>query len=214
MANLITIGRLGLLFVTIGLIYTRSFPLVAFMAVVIAFVFVSDALDGFVARRRGGESKFGAVLDIAGDRVVENALWIVFAHLGMIGVWAPLLVMTRGFFVDTMRGIGYQHGKTAFGDDTMARTALTRFLTASRFMRAFYGAAKGIAFVFLTALFAARIPAAEGTVYAGVMESLPMLIFGWFMVYASLALTVIRGVPVLVDAVHYLREESESDNTG
>jgi CDP-diacylglycerol---glycerol-3-phosphate 3-phosphatidyltransferase len=207
MANLITIGRLGLLFVTIALIYTRSFPIVAVMAVVVAIVFLSDALDGFVARRQGSTSEFGAVLDIAGDRVVENALWIVFAHLGLIGVWAPLLVMTRGFFVDTMRGVGYTKGKTAFGENTMARTPITRFLTASRFMRAFYGAAKGIAFVFLTALFAARLPDAEGTLYATVIDSLPMLIFGWFMVYASLALTVIRGVPVLIDAIQDLAEE-------
>jgi CDP-diacylglycerol---glycerol-3-phosphate 3-phosphatidyltransferase len=207
MANLITIGRLGLLFVTIALIYTRSFPLVAVMAVMIMIVFLSDALDGYIARKQGSTSEFGAVLDIAGDRVVENALWIVFAHLGMIGVWAPLLVMTRGFFVDTMRGVGYAKGKTAFGENTMARTPITRFLTASRFMRAFYGAAKGIAFVFLTALFAARLDGAEGTLYASVIDSWPMLVFGWFMVYASLALTIIRGVPVLIDAINDLSED-------
>jgi CDP-diacylglycerol---glycerol-3-phosphate 3-phosphatidyltransferase len=208
MANLITIGRLVLLFITIGLIYTRSFPVVAIMAVMVAIVFISDAADGFVARRQGSTSEFGAVLDIAGDRVVENALWIVFAHLGMIGVWAPLLVVTRGFFVDTMRGVGYARGKSAFGENTMARTPITRFLTASRFMRAFYGAAKGIAFVFLTALFAARLPDGQGTLFADVIESLPMLVLGWFMVYASLALTVIRGVPVLIDAVHDLSGDS------
>jgi CDP-diacylglycerol---glycerol-3-phosphate 3-phosphatidyltransferase len=211
MANLITIGRLGLLFITIALIYTRSYPLVAFMALAIAIVFLSDALDGFVARRRGSTSTFGAVLDIAGDRVVENALWIVFAHLGMIGVWAPLLVMTRGFFVDTMRGVGYTKGKTAFGDETMARTPITRFLTVSRFMRGFYGAAKGIAFVFLTALFAAQLPDAANTTYAEIIDSSPLRFFGWFMVYATLALTVIRGIPVLIDAAYYLGEESDED---
>jgi CDP-diacylglycerol---glycerol-3-phosphate 3-phosphatidyltransferase len=208
MANLITIGRLGLLFITIALIYTRSYPIVAAMAVMVMVVFVSDALDGFIARRRGSESEFGAVLDIAGDRVVENALWIVFAHLGLIGVWAPLLVMTRGFFVDTMRSVGYTQGKTAFGESTMARSPITRFLTASRFMRAFYGAAKGIAFVFLTALFAARLPEADGTLYARLIDSLPILVLGWFMVYASLALTVIRGVPVILDAIEDMREGS------
>jgi CDP-diacylglycerol---glycerol-3-phosphate 3-phosphatidyltransferase len=208
MANLITIGRLGLLFITIALIYTRSFPIVALMAVVIAIVFISDALDGFVARRRGSTSNFGAVLDIAGDRVVENALWIVFAHLGMIGVWAPLLVMTRGFLVDTMRGVGYTKGKSAFGEDTMMRTPITRFLTASRFMRLFYGAAKAIGFVFLTALFAARLSDAEGTAFEAVFTSWPMLVFGWAMVYGALALTVIRGVPVLIDAMYYLTDES------
>jgi CDP-diacylglycerol---glycerol-3-phosphate 3-phosphatidyltransferase len=208
MANLITIGRLGILFVAIALIYTRSFPIVAVMPVVITIVFLSDALDGFIARRQGSTSEFGAVLDIAGDRVVENALWIVVAHLGLIGVWAPLLVMTRGFFVDTMRGVGYAKGKSAFGENAMARSPITHFLTASRFMRAFYGAAKGIAFVFLIALFAARLPDGSGTLYASVMESLPMLAFGWFMVYASLALTVIRGVPVLFDAVQELSDDS------
>ncbi|MEX2426238.1 MAG: CDP-alcohol phosphatidyltransferase family protein [Thermomicrobiaceae bacterium] len=208
MANLITIGRLGLLFITIALIYTRSFPIVAVMPVVIAIVFLSDGLDGFVARRRGSTSEFGAVLDIAGDRVVENALWIVSAHLGLIGVWAPLLVVTRGFFVDTMRGVGYTKGKSAFGENTMARTPVTRFLTASRFMRAFYGIAKGLAFVFLFALFAARLPEAGETLYASLVESLPILVFGWFMVYASLALTVIRGVPVLIDAIQDLSDES------
>jgi CDP-diacylglycerol---glycerol-3-phosphate 3-phosphatidyltransferase len=208
MANLITIGRLGILFVAIALIYTRSFPIVAVMPVVITIVFLSDALDGFIARRQGSTSEFGAVLDIAGDRVVENALWIVVAHLGLIGVWAPLLVMTRGFFVDTMRGVGYAKGKSAFGENAMARSPITHFLTASRFMRAFYGAAKGIAFVFLIALFAARLPEGSGTLYASVMESLPMLAFGWFMVYASLALTVIRGVPVLFDAVQELSDDS------
>jgi CDP-diacylglycerol---glycerol-3-phosphate 3-phosphatidyltransferase len=208
MANLITIGRLGLLFIAIALIYTRSYPVVAVMSVMVMIVFVSDALDGFVARRYGSESEFGAVLDIAGDRVVENALWIVFAHLGLIGVWAPLLVMTRGFFVDTMRSVGYTQGKTAFGEKTMARSPVTRFLTASRFMRAFYGAAKGIAFVFLTALFAARLPDADGTLFARVIDSMPMLIFGWFMVYSSLALTVVRGVPVLIDAIQDMTEGS------
>lgn len=209
MANLITIGRLVLLFIAIALIYTRSFPIVMIMAFVIMVVFVSDALDGFVARRQGSTSEFGAVLDIAGDRVVENALWIVFAHLGMIGVWAPLMVMTRGFFVDTMRSVEYTRGKTAFGENTMARNPITHFLTASRFMRAFYGAAKGIAFVFLTALFAVRLSDGEDTLLATVIDSWPILVFGWFMVYSSLALTVIRGVPVLVDAIKDLTEDSE-----
>src|SRR3546814_3442538 len=34
-----------------------------------------DGLDGWVARRRGETSVFGAVFDIAADRVVEAVLW-------------------------------------------------------------------------------------------------------------------------------------------
>src|SRR5438874_1911640 len=89
MANLISLGRVVLLFATVGLIYLRqpwSVLLAAFLAVV---VFVSDALDGYVARRRGRADTAGAVIDIAGDRVVENVYWVVCAHLNLIPVWAP-----------------------------------------------------------------------------------------------------------------------------
>lgn len=205
MANLITIGRLVLLFVTIALIYTRSYPLAVLSIALIAVVFVSDGLDGFVARRRGSTSEFGAVLDIAGDRVVENALWIVFAHLGLIGVWAPLLVMSRGFLVDAMRSVSYTAGKSAFGENTMMLTPLSRFLAASRFMRAFYGAAKGAGFLFLTGAFAVSLPAAEGTLLASAYDQRLLRGLGWFMVYSALALTIIRGVPVLFDAMYYVR---------
>lgn len=206
MANLITIGRLVLLFVTIALIYSRSYPLALLSIGLIIVVFFSDGLDGFVARRRNSTSDLGAVLDIAGDRVVENALWIVFAHLGLIGVWAPLLVMTRGFLVDAMRSISYTQGKSAFGENTMMLTPLSRFLTASRFMRAFYGTAKTIGFVFLTGLFAATLPAAAGGGFDALYSQGWLRAAGWFMVYAALALTVIRGVPVIVDAMYYLRQ--------
>ncbi|MDI3340979.1 MAG: CDP-alcohol phosphatidyltransferase family protein [Sphaerobacter sp.] len=205
MANLITVGRLLLLFVTIALIYTASYPLAILAIGLIVVVFLSDGLDGFVARRRNSASDFGAVLDIAGDRVVENALWIVFAELGLIGVWAPLVVMTRGFFVDAMRSITYAQGKSAFGENTMMLTPLSRFLTASRFMRAFYGAAKAVGFVFLTGLFAARLPVAQGTTVGMLYEQAWLRWLGWGMVYSALALTIIRGVPVLIDAMYYIR---------
>lgn len=207
MANLITIGRLLLLFATIGLIYTRSHTWLLISILLLIVVFLSDALDGYVARRFGTTTEFGAVLDIAGDRVVENALWIVFAHLGLIGVWAPLVVMARGFLVDATRGVGYAAGKSAFGDNTMMRSPVTRFLVASRFMRGFYGLAKAAGFVFLTAVLAAD--ARPGGATDQIVSSWPVWFSGWFMVYSALALTVIRGVPVVIDAIYYIREQRE-----
>jgi CDP-diacylglycerol--glycerol-3-phosphate 3-phosphatidyltransferase len=207
MANLITIGRLFLLFVTISLLYTRSYLVLVLCVVLIAVVFLSDGLDGYVARRQKTASEFGGIIDIAGDRVVENALWIVFAQMGLIGVWAPLVVMTRGFFVDAMRSVTFAAGKSAFGENTMMRTPITRFLTASRFMRAFYGVAKALGFVFLTGLLAART--APDSAFGGLYDVDAFRVLGWFMVYASLALTVIRGVPVLIDAMYYVRGPGE-----
>lgn len=210
MANLITIGRLALLFVAIALVYSHSYHLVALSILLIAVVFASDGLDGFVARHRHSTSDFGAVLDIAGDRVVENALWIVFAQLNLIGIWAPLVVMTRGFLVDAMRAVTFaETGKSAFGANTMMLTPLSTFLTASRFMRAFYGAAKALGFLFLAGLVASRVPDASGSSLALLYAHASFRAIGWFMVYSALALTIIRGVPVIYDAMFYLRGTGE-----
>jgi CDP-diacylglycerol--glycerol-3-phosphate 3-phosphatidyltransferase len=205
MANLITLGRLILFFCTLGLIYSRNQLLVQLAILLMIVIIASDALDGWVARRRGSTSDFGSVVDIAGDRIVEQCAWVAFAHLALIGVWIPLLVITRGIVVDTLRGLAFKEGRTAFGPKTMARSAITEWLTASRTMRALYGVAKASAFVFLTGLFATRLPGAAGTpaqFFFG--HGHPLWWLGWFLVYAAVALTVIRGVPVVVDSWDYL----------
>src|SRR5215204_5708705 len=117
MANLITIARLILLFV----------------------VFAGDGIDGWVARKRRSTSPFGAVFDIAGDRIVETVLWVYFAWERVIPLWAPFLVIVRGGIVDALRSMSYDEGMTAFGENTMMRSSFTRWLTAGRFMRGLYG---------------------------------------------------------------------------
>lgn len=212
MANLITVGRVAMLFGAIGLIYTRNYMLVVLAGVLIAIVFAGDGVDGWVARRRGSTSKLGAVLDIAGDRIVENALWVVFAHLHIVPVWAPLVVLSRSFTVDVMRSVALQHGKTPFGEETMARSPITHFLTASRFSRTYYGWSKALAFVLLTLLFAWQLPGAEGRFLDVFYDHQAFRFIVWFLTYSSVAVCVIRGLPVLWDAMYYLRDDEEPED--
>lgn len=200
MANLITIGRLLLLFVVIGMIYWGD-ALVCLMAMpLIALVFAGDGLDGYVARKRNSTSQFGAVFDIAGDRIVENALWVVFAHLQLVPVWFPLLVLTRGFIVDGIRSTTYASGMTAFGENNMMRSSVTRWLTAGRFMRGLYGYAKALGFVFLAGLEGYRHRDEPESLLHTIYDWTPVRVAGWTCVWAAIALTVIRGLPVIFDA--------------
>ncbi len=198
MANLITVIRLIVLFGTVGLLYTRQ-PVAVVCAVVLVYLIIaSDALDGIVARRRGRADEFGAVFDIAGDRVVEMTFWIVFAHLGIIRVWIPLAMMTRGFIIDAMRSLGLKEGKTAFGKNSMMRSPVTQWLTGSRFMRAFYGVAKVLAFGFLAGLFGARLPHTYGVL--SVYDTAGGRFTTWFFVYSAVILSLVRGLPVIYDS--------------
>jgi CDP-diacylglycerol--glycerol-3-phosphate 3-phosphatidyltransferase len=203
MANLITLARLVLLFVTISLLYTGSLALIGLALAFTVVIFAADGLDGWVARRRGSTSQFGAIFDIAGDRVVENAYWIVFAHLGLVPIAFPLIVMTRGFAVDSLRSLDYSTGKTPFGHNTMMRSTLTRWLTGSRFMRNLYGVTKALAFCFLVGLIAAKTT--PESPLATIVHAPVSLTIGWLAVYLTLVLTIVRGLPVLYDSARLWR---------
>ncbi len=209
MANLITVGRVVLLFGAIATLYSSSYIAIFLAGLVIALVFAGDGFDGWVARKRGSTSQLGAVLDIAGDRVVENALWVVFAHLGLVGVWAPLVILTRSFTVDVMRSVALAEGKTPFGDQTMMRSRLTWFLTASRFSRAAYGWSKALGFVFLAWFVAWQLPDADGRFLDILYNHQVFRAVGWVLVYASVTLCVVRGLPVIYDAMYYLKEPAD-----
>ena len=161
MANLITAARVLLLFITVGFIYLSlpphggipgqpGEPVWALVAAALTFiVFIGDAFDGVVARARGEVNATGAVVDIAGDRIVENVYWVVMAHVGLLSVWFPLVMLFRSFFVDAVRTLAISEGKTAFGEKTMMTSRLGLWLAASRFHRGLYGSAKVVTFIWL-----------------------------------------------------------------
>lgn len=210
MANLITVSRLIVLFLVIWMIYVGNVQVIEACMLLVIVVFASDGLDGWVARKRDSTSSFGAVFDIAGDRVVENALWIVFADLDVIPVWVPLMVVTRGFLVDGLRSLSLSQGMTAFGDNNMMQSPLTAWLTAGRLMRAVFGWAKAAGFVFLTGLVAWQTMDNSGTVIESMYSNDAFRWFGWSLVWLAVALTVIRALPVFVDSIAFVRKMDEN----
>ena len=155
-------------------------------------VILLDALDGWVARKFNECSKIGSIIDILGDRIVENAYWIAFCAYGWVDVWIPLVVMTRSFVTDTLRGIAFAEGCTAFGEDSIVQTKIGRFLTASRFSRAVYGGAKVFAFI---TVIACHVP-----------EFIPpywLICFKDFSVYTTVIFCVLRAIPVIIASKKY-----------
>ncbi len=194
LANAITLSRLGLLALAVFLLYFGG-PALKFVAFVLTILIIAmDGIDGMVARARGETSELGGVMDIAIDRVVENVYWIVFADLGLVPVWVALLVVSRGIITDAIRGFVLAKGETAFD---MMKTPWARWLVSGRPMRAFYGTIKAVVFAALALLTALRgwFPAAPWLP--------PLETFVFVLVLLTVATTVLRGVPVVLESRRY-----------
>ena len=168
-------------------------------------VFYMDALDGYVARKLGVASEFGALFDITGDRIVEHVYWIFFTTIGMVSMWVPIIFISRSFMVDTVRYMAFsKEGKMPFGEKSMMRSKFTLFLTSSRFMRGFYGIIKVFVFLLLGALLVFKNAGSQTPVWVteSFMENL--IIFTHFVVWLTVGLNLIRGIPVLWDGRSYL----------
>jgi CDP-diacylglycerol--glycerol-3-phosphate 3-phosphatidyltransferase len=165
-------------------------------------VFIGDALDGPVARARGEANALGAVVDIAGDRVAENVYWVVLAHIGLISVWFPLIMLVRSFAVDAVRSLALGEGKTAFGEKTMMTSRLGIWLAASRFHRGLYGSAKVITFVWLLLQLAFQIQLARDPAWQHDYGSyLPAVqATGIILAVFTLLYSLARGAVVLWDS--------------
>jgi CDP-diacylglycerol--glycerol-3-phosphate 3-phosphatidyltransferase len=205
-ANIITLIRIGLVFIAVLLFGTGFYGQLAAFLLTILIIYM-DALDGYVARKLNTASDLGALFDITGDRIVENVYWIYFASIGMVTIWIPIIVITRGFLTDSLRSIAFAEGKTAFGDKTMMRSGLTRLLVSSRFSRGIYGVSKAIIFCYLGGLIALRGAASEFPIYITPRTMSGLDLLGHIIAYIVLIMCVVRGIPVLWDGRYYLLEK-------
>ena len=196
MANLITLSRLLLLMLVVILAYTAP-PLVQLLNVpLLILVFVTDGLDGYVARKRNETSLFGAMFDIAGDRVVELTMWIVLADLDLVPIWVPLVFVIRGVIVDTIRASqATDHRQSPFA---MIESPLGKWLVAGKFMRIFYAVLKATAFCWLLLLF--PLPRLVPDIWAGWSWLLEGI--GFALVLLSVLLCILRGLPVVAEFVY------------
>ena len=135
MANFITMIRVFFSFIVVALLLCKSQACYIAAFWLTAIVIWFDGLDGYIARKFNEASKFGAMLDILCDRIVECIYWIVFAALGWISLWVPIIVVTRGLITDGLRSLAMEQGYTAFGSSTMMQTKLGKFIIITSFFQ-------------------------------------------------------------------------------
>lgn len=196
MANLITVARFPLLVLIVILLNLPNAASRYASAVLLVVLILLDSLDGIVARSRNEMSLLGSVLDIMADRAVELVMWISFAHLGLIPVAIPIIVVIRGTVVDSLRSLAVSEGTTPF---KATRSRIGAFIVGSPFMRSGYAIAKLTAFVGLAVTSALAVQSGLGTVAPQTVSSYQFTfnVVAWIAV----AYCVVRGLPVIVEAI-------------
>jgi CDP-diacylglycerol--glycerol-3-phosphate 3-phosphatidyltransferase len=203
--NQVTVVRVGAAFAAVALFTFFGSALAAdFAAVLLTIAAIAlDGVDGYLARTRGLATPLGAQLDILGDRIVENLFFMFFAVSGLISFWVPVLFFVRGTLTDFLRSLAARSGRVGFGSNSMLETWWGRALVASRASRAGYAILKCVCFCWLGLLLPVRqLPAswfaASSLVwFSGAAQAL---------VCATVAVCIIRALPVLWDGRRYLND--------
>ena len=194
-ANIITLIRIFLTFLIITL-FGRNIAIDTVVLVTIALIFILDAVDGYVARRSRTTSVFGAVFDIAADRIIENVFWIYFAVNDIIHLWMPIAVLTRGFTTDAVRSFALSENKTPF---EMMNRKWTRALTSSRVSRFLSGASKMCAFCAM----ALCLMLQSHEIFPEFLERIQTGTH--ILAITAVVICLLRGVPVLMDGITHIQ---------
>ena len=94
--NLITIARLILVPLVIVMIVNGRWDEAFFLFVAAG---VSDAIDGFIAKRFDMKSELGAYLDPLADKALIVSIYITLAMVGAIPTWLVIFVVARDLMI-------------------------------------------------------------------------------------------------------------------
>jgi cardiolipin synthase len=92
LANWFTIGRMALIPI-FGALWTTGRPLPALG--VFGLALATDGIDGFIARRFHQQSRLGALLDPAADKLLMVASFLVGASTRTLPAWLAAVVIGR-----------------------------------------------------------------------------------------------------------------------
>src|SRR6516225_10620323 len=96
--NIITLGRILLVPIVVWAIASNQME-IAFAVFVIAGV--SDAVDGFLAKRFNMASELGAMLDPLADKALLVSIYMALGIWGAVPRWIVILVVSRDFMIVT-----------------------------------------------------------------------------------------------------------------
>ena len=108
--NAITLARFAVVPVFIALLLAKA-PWATLTALLIFFLAsLSDAIDGYLARRFSQVTVFGKFADPLADKLLLTAAWLAFVETGQLGAAVVMVLIGREFLVTGLRILAISQG--------------------------------------------------------------------------------------------------------
>ncbi len=108
--NLLTVGRIALIPVFLGLLTYENRRNSFLAALVYSVAALSDWLDGWLARVSGKVTTLGKFLDPLADKVIVLSALVMLVRLGRAPVWVVVVILAREFLISGLRTIAVSEG--------------------------------------------------------------------------------------------------------
>ena len=108
--NLLTVFRIFLVPVLIAAMLSSWEHGDLLAALIFTVASLTDALDGWIARRRDITSNFGKLVDPLADKLLVTAALVSLVSLDRLEAWVAMVIIAREFAVTGLRQLAMEQG--------------------------------------------------------------------------------------------------------
>lgn len=101
----ITISRIVLAPLIIGLMWPNQLYWNIAAAVLFALASMTDWLDGYFARKYNSVSNFGKFMDPIADKILVTSVLAMLLSVGKIDAWMVIIILARDNFISGLRSV-------------------------------------------------------------------------------------------------------------
>ncbi len=110
-ANVLTLVRIALIPVLAALLLSTLSNSDLLAAIVFIIASATDALDGWLARRRHQVTQFGKLMDPLADKLLITAALVSLVALYRLDAWVAMVIIAREFAVTGLRMLAIEQGQ-------------------------------------------------------------------------------------------------------
>jgi len=109
--NILTLARVALIPVLVAILLSTVPESDTLAAIVFVIASATDALDGYIARRRSMVTTFGKLMDPLADKLLVTAALVSLVSLDRLSAWVAMVIIAREFAVTGLRQLAMEHGE-------------------------------------------------------------------------------------------------------